>query len=148
MSIEKERKFVLKYLPEGLVPVHIEQGYLMFEGHKHLRIRIINNTTAILTYKNMYTAEYRSEFEFEVPLREGKELMASTDIKLEKTRYSTSYMVNHIDFDLYDNGIATVEIEFTSDSLEVGALPDYCGVDVTGKYEYSNIVMAKKNSKN
>ena len=40
--IEKERKFLLRdeyrHIITG-IPTYIKQGYLMFDGNKHLRIR-------------------------------------------------------------------------------------------------------------
>ena len=46
--IERERKFKLKYLPEGLTPIHIKQAYLMFDKKKQFRVRIIDDNEALV----------------------------------------------------------------------------------------------------
>lgn len=141
---EYERKFLLKQLPEGLdEPKHIQQGYLMFDGNKHLRIRVINHNNAVLTYKTVNSAIDRDEYEYEIPLEQGVELMLSTSIKLQKKRYSFAYGNDHVDIDVYPNGTAVVEIEYQHELL---SLPDFCGVEITGLREYSNIEIAKNGS--
>ena len=45
--IERERKFKLKYLPEGLTPIHIKQAYLMFDKKKHFSAYKKIATTAL-----------------------------------------------------------------------------------------------------
>jgi adenylate cyclase len=142
---ELERKFILKYLPEGLEPVSIQQGYLMFEGKKHLRCRIVGDK-GFITFKRVISKFEKDEFEYEIPLRDAEELMASTDIKLDKVRYKTEYDGNQVDIDFYpSSGIYIAEIEYEE---ELKSIPDYCGEEVTGKSQFSNIRMAKENAKN
>ncbi len=137
--IEQERKFLLKSLPEGLTPKHIIQGYLCIEGKRHLRIRIVDDREATLTFKTEKTDWLREEFEYNIPLEDGKALLASTRRQVTKTRYSTSFGPHHIDIDVYPNGLAVVEIEFTE---PISALPAYCGEEITGQPQYSNMQMA------
>lgn len=145
--LEKERKFKLKYLPGGLVPQKIKQGYLMFEGKKHLRVRITDNKKAELAFKTILSKEIKKEFEYDIPLKDAKDMYNDTSITIEKTRYSTKFGKNKVDIDIYASGIQVVEIEFNS---PLKKLPDYCGKEVTGQKQYSNIVMAlnNKNKKN
>lgn len=140
--LEKERKFKLKYLPKGLEPKHIKQGYLMFEGKKHLRVRITDNKLAELTFKTILDKEVKKEFEYQIPLKDAKDMYNDTKIWIEKIRYSTKFGKNKVDIDFYLNGIQVVEIEFNS---PLKKLPDYCGEEVTGQAKYSNIVMALRN---
>ena len=58
--LERERKFKLKYLPEGLTPLKIKQGYLMIKGKKNLRIRIIDDEVAYMTYKDRKSTRLNS----------------------------------------------------------------------------------------
>lgn len=144
--IEKERKFKLKYpVFDGLKGVRIKQGYLMVKGKKHLRVRIIEGKTitATLTYKSKIDEVTKLEYEYEIPINEALELYNSTDVKLEKTRYKTKFDGNQVDIDVLDNGKCWVEIEF---ERELKKLPDYCGEEVTGNKEYSNIQIALSNS--
>ena len=142
--IEKERKFILKELPPGLTPISIQQGYLMFEGKKHLRVRVVDNKNAFLTYKIVHEASFRTEYEYEIPLADGLEMLAPTTIKLNKIRYKTKFKNYHVDIDFFENGLEIVEIEFEG---ELEFIPDYCGEEVTGKNEYTNIAIALRNIK-
>ena len=62
MATEKERRFVLKYLPDGLYGHNIKQGYLILEGNKHLRVRIVDNDKCYITFKVFHSASVRSEY--------------------------------------------------------------------------------------
>lgn len=142
--IEKERKFKLLYLPDNLPHQQIQQGYLMVESDKYLRVRIIDGKNAFITYKIGEKSEYRLEFEYEIPIQDGIELMNSTEIKLSKTRYKTKYCGNIVDIDICDNGISTVEVEYITDELV--DIPDYCGDCVNGISQYSNFNIALSNT--
>jgi adenylate cyclase len=141
--IEKERKFLMKYQPSDLYHMErIEQGYLMFDGPKHLRVRIIDDMVGFITLKTIVNDTTKIEYEYEIPLDDAKEMMNSTNIKLRKTRYKTHYDGNPVDIDIYPSGLSVVEIEY---STELTNIPDYCGKEITGKKEYSNIKIARKN---
>ena len=142
--IEQERKFLLKELPPGLVPKHVVQGYVCIEGKRHLRVRIINDEKATLTFKAEKTDWLREEFEYTIPLEDARALMAGTQRRVTKTRYSTSFGPHHIDIDVYPDGIAVVEIEFTE---PISNLPDYCGEEITGQPAYSNLQLALAREK-
>lgn len=137
--IEKERKFLLKYLPEYDKIQHIKQGYLLLEGNKHLRVRIIDDSDALLTYKLICDDRTKIEYEYNIPISDGLEMYKSTDKIVEKVRYKTTFNGMNVDIDVYGNGISVVEIEYDD---ELTMLPDYCGDEVTGLSEYSNIRMA------
>lgn len=140
--LEKERKFMLKYLPEGLTPVEIKQGYLMIKGRKNLRVRIVNDETATMTYKVSLRKGVKDEFEYSVPLEDAYEMYKKAEKKLEKTRYKTKYNGNTIDIDVYPDGLKVVEIEYKNE-LKKGDIPDYCGMEITGISKYSNTKIAK-----
>ena len=140
--LEKERKFMLKYLPEGLTPVEIKQGYLMIKGRKNLRVRIVNDETATMTYKVSLRKGVKDEFEYSVPLEDAYEMYKKAEKKLEKTRYKTKFNGNTIDIDVYPDGLKVVEIEYENE-LKKGDIPDYCGVEITGISKYSNTKIAK-----
>jgi len=141
---EQERKFMfVGEMPIGANKFNIQQGYLMFDGSKHLRIRIVDNDQCYLCYKNIKSSTVKDEYEYWIPYGDGINLMNSTNIKLTKTRYSTNFGGNHVDIDFYDNGIKVVEIEFESELITI---PEYCGEELTAKKEYSNIYLAKLNS--
>lgn len=133
-------------MPSGqYVSQVLKQGYLMFDGDKHLRVRIINDSNAYLTFKTNVNSRERIEYEYEIPLNDGIEMYKSTNVKLEKTRIKlTDEYNNVVDIDILPNGVQVVEIEYENFPP---TLPDYFGDEITGKKEYSNIQIAKKNAK-
>ena len=144
MAKEQERKFILKYLPTGGNVSKIQnilQGYLMLDDVNNLRVRI-NNDKAYMTYKQQVNNTTKKEFEYEIPLADGLELYDMAPHKLEKIRYSTEFNGNHVDMDVYPDGRMVVEIEYENELTE---LPEYCGEEVTGKPEWSNIQIAIDN---
>jgi len=137
---ELERKFKLKYLPTNTAePVIIKQAYLLLQGPKHLRVRIIDDKTAFMTYKEIVSSVEKKEYEFPIPISEANELYENATHKLIKKRYCSKFNDNQVDIDVYPNGLQVVEIEFEE---ELNEIPDYCGEEVTGKKEYSNIGFA------
>jgi CYTH domain-containing protein len=138
MATEKERKFLLRYMPEGLKGYEIEQGYLMLSTNRHLRIRLVNKR-AFLCFKIFLSSEYRLEFEYEIRYTDGLLLSNNCMASLRKQRYETEYKGNKVAIDIYPHGLKIVEIEYDS---ELTDLPDYCGEEVTGIEEYSNIFLS------
>ena len=146
MAIEKERKFLLKGLPPKTEDgINIKQGYLIVKGTKQFRVRIIDDKYAKIAYKSKIDSVSKLEFEFDIPLEEAQEMYKSCEHTLEKRRYKTTFDGNIVDIDIYENGSIPpiVEIEFTG---ELKRLPDYCGEEVTGKREFSNIAIAMKKT--
>jgi adenylate cyclase len=145
--IEKERKFLLKYMPElgsyFKEPKLIKQGYLMLDKKKQLRIRLTNDFHCHICYKQTISKEERYEFEYLIPKEQGFKLYELAQFKLEKKRYSTFFNECNVDIDIYPSGLSVVEIEFENDLKEI---PDYCGKEITGKKEYSNIFLAKNKN--
>jgi adenylate cyclase len=142
--IEKERKYLLKFLPsEAIKPIEIKQGYLLLGDTNHLRVRIIDDKIGFLTYKNSISIILKNEYEYEIPLNDAIELFELCKFKLLKTRYKLSFEANNIDIDIYLDGLQIVEIEY---DIEPFIIPDYCGDDVSNDSYYSNIEIAKRNS--
>jgi len=143
--IEKERKFKLRYLPNDLRSVDIEQGYLMFDGRKHLRCRIIDGEYGYITYKDVINYKTKNEFEYPIPIEDAKELMESCEFKLRKKRFMTIDFNGELTicFDFIYEPIITsfVEIEYNNEMTEI---PDYCGEEITDDENYSNINIARK----
>lgn len=137
---ELERKFKLKYMPVNVEEyVTIKQAYLLLQGPKHLRVRIINDDTAFMTYKEIMSDVEKKEYEFPIPIDQAQELYDNAEYKLVKRRSYGALENCHVDIDVYPNGLQVVEIEFEEELTE---LPDYCGEEVTGQKEYSNIQFA------
>lgn len=141
--LEQERKFLLLSMPETQSKIDIKQAYLIFEGNKHLRVRIINDTKAFLAFKIIQSAKIRTEYEYEIPLTDATEMYEASKYKLQKTRYKTTFNGNSVDIDVYPDGLAVVEIEYEK---ELNSLPEYCGEEITGVSKYSNVNIAYQQS--
>lgn len=146
--VEKERKFILKGYPDNNVVkkldiCSIEQGYIILADDRHLRIRIVDRHRAFMACKIMKSDTTRLEYEYEIPISDGYELLHSTEYRLQKTRYSTIHKGNQVDIDVYPDGMKVVEIEYEDELVDI---PDYCGEEVTGNDKYSNIAIAIKNA--
>lgn len=128
--------------------VKIRQGYLMLSRGKNLRVRIVSKEFSPLVecnlcYKVMKSHVNRLEFEYPIPQEEAEILMDSTDVKLTKTRISAEIDGYHMDFDTYEDGLQVVEIEFEDELTEI---PEFCGKEITGNEQLSNIGIALKMS--
>jgi len=147
MAKEIERRFLVKgTLPPSLGEQRlIKQGYVFTDKEKQLRVRIIDHQAFVCL---KFTKEVvRDEFEYEVPLVDGLQIFAKCKTKLEKIRNSmTAITANyHLDVDTYPNGLVIAEVEFQSQEDAEKFVPvEWFGEEVTGKFEYSNITMAKQ----
>lgn len=148
----------------------IEQGYLMFDGDKVLRVRRSGDkrSRGVLCYKRFKSTSERLEYEISLSPTDTSSLLSECNLSLKKKRreiYSTIYK---LDIDLYPDGLVVIELElyqtFTnywltyiwSDEPEpktdqeiitffqnkLSFLGDYIGDDP----KYSNIEIAKKQS--
>lgn len=146
---EKEKKFLLiekefKTLKHLLLNKKkfdlIKQAYLMLGEKDQLRIRIINNSKAFICYKNCISQGIRDEFEYEIPLKDAKEMYKFATIKLQKKRFSFKLGKYHIDVDYYPSGKKIVEVEYTGSFKYI---PPFCGKEISGVKEYNNIWIAQ-----
>ena len=88
MGQEIERKFLIKAAewqklekPSGK---QLRQGYILTDPNKTIRVRIADKT-AWLTIKGISVGASRLEFEYEIPLQEGNELLDNfSEAELEK----------------------------------------------------------------
>lgn len=151
MGKEIERKFLLAKgtsipIPDNFVKYDIKQGYIFAEKGKQVRVRLTKGK-AILCIK--FTGGFiRDEYEYEIPLKEGKEIYAKCTSKLEKHRLSFTVGNQTYDVDSYPNKITFVEVEFKSiKAAKKWKKPRWIGKEITGVGKYSNILLAKKKLK-
>lgn len=165
MATEEERKFLPKNPFAGFKNdlIQIEQGYLMLGNGKQLRVRLSGKTydnfvkiepfvytKAEICYKQNETEIKRHEFEYEIPLEDGLKLLELAEDKILKIRNPTHYNELHLDIDTYPDFLSTIhegypmqviEIEFEG---ELAFIPPWCGAEITGISEFSNIALAKQ----
>lgn len=147
MAKEIERKFLLdKPIPWDLGEQKlIKQGYIFLSKNKHLRVRIIDHS-AFLCLK-FTKNKTRDEYEYEIPLLDGLEMMSKCTYVVEKIRNVMHPIGNRytIDIDTYPNGLIVAEVEFkTIEDSESFSPLDWFGEEISGNKKYSNITLAKQ----
>ena len=158
MSKEIERKFLVN----GLFPYweykksiyysekNITQGYFV-EGD--IRVRIISQgiyeecEKAYLTIKSKRKDISRSEFEYEIPLEDARQMLDEfCEHKIEKTRYTFKETGKRWEVDVFrgeNEDLVLAEIELKSEDEEFD-LPSFMGKEVTEDERYYNSYLAKK----
>lgn len=146
MAKEIERKFLVKDLSfkkssDGIL---YQQGYL--SSKPSVRVRIIGHK-AILTIKGASTGITRSEYEYEIPLQDGKEMLRDLCRKpiIEKYRYKVEYegFTWEIDEFLNENeGLVVAEIELEYEDQPFPK-PAFIGEEVSLDTRYRNSSLVK-----
>ena len=150
MSIEIERKFLVtndSYKEMAHHSDRIAQGYICRQGGNSTRVRVRGNK-GFLTIKgpSIDGGLSRYEWEKEIPLEEGKELMKLCEPgMIDKTRYlvkSGKHVFEVDEFYGENEGltVAEVELESVDESYEK---PDFIGEEVTGDVRYYNSFLMK-----
>lgn len=144
MGIEIERKFLVhpekwKNL-EKPTGENFRQGYLLTDPQKTIRVRQTSDK-GFLTIKGISIGATRTEYEYEIPNLEAKELLDQFAVsELSKVRYEILFE-NHVwEIDVFfgDNeGLIVAEIELTSENEKFN-LPNWIGKEVTGEEKYYN----------
>jgi adenylate cyclase len=150
MAKEIERKFLIdSSFSQDLGPKKlIKQGYLFQGKGKQVRVRVIDHQSFLCI---KYTkGKIRDEYEYEIPLLDGLELLGKCKYKLEKIRTTISPL-NHeyvVDIDIYPNGLIVAEVEFkTQEDCDKFKPIDWFGREITGEKEFSNITLSKQKLK-
>ena len=142
--MEIERKFTVDIEKWAEVikpqPISIAQSYLSSSAECTVRVRM-KGEKAYLTIKGKTSGISRSEFEYEVPVNEAKEMMNTLSSKtLSKKRYEIN-VGNHLwEVDVFEGklaGLIIAEIELTSED-EVFELPEWVIEDVSHDAQYYN----------
>ena len=142
--IEIERKYlvhntVLNYFDKAK-PLSITQAYLVNEKSKSVRVRVINDR-AFLTIKSEMKNLTRSEYEYEIPVKEALSLIEVFDLKvLKKLRYKVEYHLKTWEIDVFEGKlqglvIAEIELEREDEKFET---PEWVNKEVTFDSRYLN----------
>ena len=145
MAVEIERKFLVD--GSGWKtgdPTYFCQGYLNRDKERTVRIRIYGDQ-AVITVKGITVGATRAEFEYSIPLLDGKQMLQMCEQPLiEKNRYFVSFQSKKWEIDefLSDNQglvVAEIELECENESFE---LPPWIGQEVTDDPRYFNSVLS------
>jgi adenylate cyclase len=142
MGKEIERKFLIDAgqleLKNGQ---RIIQGYLPTSNLTVVRVRLLEDK-ALLTVKGKNSGAVRSEFEYEIPTEDAKEMLSELcDVsKIDKTRYVLKHGGKLWEVDIFhgqNEGLIVAEVELESEHDEI-EMPDWVVAEVTGDPKYYN----------
>lgn len=149
MGKEIERKFLIKYSEwnelQKTSGKHLRQGYLLSDPEKTIRVRTADEH-AWITIKGKSVGATRLEYEYEIPLQDGIELLSNfAESPLEKVRHEIINQSKTWEVDVFlgDNaGLIVAEIELESEDEGID-LPNWVGEEVTGDIRYYNSNLIK-----
>jgi adenylate cyclase len=143
MPLEIERKFLVSgegWRSRGSGASY-RQGYLSTVPERSVRVRLVRDK-GYLTIKGMAVGATRTEYEYEIPADEAREMLDNLCERplIEKTRYRVEChgLTWEIDeFDGVNAGLIVAEVELDAEDQAI-ILPDWVGKEVTGDRRYYN----------
>jgi adenylate cyclase len=148
MGVEIERKFLVDHEKWGLLNkpegTHYRQGYILSNAGQTIRVRV-SDKQAYLNMKSKVSQVSRKEYEYEIPLADGLEILdAFTKNGTEKVRYRIPFAgkIWEVDVFMGDNsGLIVAEIELKSED-EKFEKPGWVTTEVTDDDRYTNASLA------
>lgn len=149
MADEIEHKFLIKndeWKQQIKSSSNYKQGYLTSDQKRSVRIRI-SNDKAWLNIKSATIGSFRKEYEYEIPLAEGQEILKTLCEKpiISKTRHFVPYKQHLWEIDVFDGdnlGLTVAEVELTRLG-EHFEKPIWIGKEVTDDIRYYNNSLCK-----
>ncbi len=143
MAKEIERKFLVTsdgYRDRAVAAHVVRQGYLSRNPDSTVRVRVID-AKAFITVKGRNAGCVRSEWEYEIPLDDAREMLSLCGGSIiHKTRWIVPYDDRLWEVDEFHGsreGLVVAEIELR-DAADRFDLPDFVGEEVTGNPRYYN----------
>jgi adenylate cyclase len=150
MPLEIERKFLVlsnTWERDAGPGRRFCQGYIARSDGATVRIRRADQV-AYITVKGEREGIARPEFEYEIPLDDAEELLASICLRplIEKVRYCVEDHGLTWEVDVFQGHakglvLAEVELEHVDQQID---LPDWTGAEVTDDPRYRNATIAEK----
>lgn len=147
MGREIERKFLVKddAWRAGARGTAYRQGYLSAGGGPTVRVRVAGEK-GYLTIKGKAVGTSRAEYEYEIPLADAEEMLATLAVTpiVEKVRYRVEHggLVWEVDeFGGANRGLIVAEVELQEEGQRV-ELPAWVGEEVTADRRYTNASLA------
>lgn len=148
MAVEIERKFLVRneeWRNQVDESFEISQGYLNSSIDRNVRVRI-KGEQAFLTIKTKTKSITRTEFEYEIPLEDGLQLIDICEKPIIKKRRHLIIQNQHtweLDvFELENQGLIIAEIELSSEE-EQFKTPSWLGKEVSDDTRYFNSALIK-----
>jgi len=142
MGKEIERKFLIDVdqlnLKNGQ---RITQGYLPTSNLTVVRVRLLEDK-ALLTVKGKNAGAVRSEFEYEIPQEDARDMLSELcdASKIDKTRYVLEHGGKQWEVDIFhgqNEGLIVAEVELESEHDEI-KMPEWVVAEVTNDPKYYN----------
>ncbi|TQS73596.1 CYTH domain-containing protein [Rhodobacteraceae bacterium] len=148
MPKEIERKYLVKpdlWRQHCVRKDTLRDGLISHVMGRKVRIRVYNDTRAVLTLKGPRQGISRDEFEYEIPTSDGLALLRDhcDGLVLEKTRHYIAHAGHEWIVDEYDGllaGVILAEIELPTEDTAF-ATPDWIDREVTGDPRYQKVNM-------
>jgi adenylate cyclase len=144
MGVEIERKFLVKdgrWRDLATGQSHIRQAYLALGGKATIRVRIKDDTAAMLTIKSRSAKLRRMELEYPIPVADAQALIGlRRGAVIEKVRHIVPYAGATWEVDVFageNAGLIVAEVELPHEDYRP-ELPPWIGREVTGRAEYYN----------
>lgn len=149
MATEIERKFLVRgdaWRDQVTTSSALRQGYLSTNAKATVRIRIVDDHKAFLTLKGPTSGISRAEFEYEVPLDDGRAMleMAHPHV-VEKRRHivPSGNLIWEVDVFLgAHEGLVMAEVELSHADQSVD-LPAWAGDEVSHDDRYANASLSR-----
>lgn len=144
MGKEIERKFLVMddgYKNRATSVASISQGYLSTDPDRTVRVRIADDR-GYLTIKSRNVGISRGEWEYEIPVKDARQLIALCPTLQVVTK--KRYRVGRWEIDEFEGklkGLTVAEIELSSEQEEF-ELPPFIGREVSGDPRYYNSSLA------
>ena len=149
MGQEIERKFLVAnegWRAGATGSSLLRQGYLSSNAKATVRVRSKNDEQGVLTLKGKTEGISRSEYEYDIPIEDARELLAMAEpLVLEKRRYIVPFGGLIWEVDVFEGrhaGLVIAEVELDSEDQAV-QLPDWVGVEVSADERYFNASLAR-----
>lgn len=148
MAKEIERKFLVagEGWRDGVTgSKSFRQGYLAETDKLVIRIRIVDEAEAVLTFKSAVQGTTRAEFEYPIPLDDARALIElHQGLVIEKRRHLVPFGGFTWEVDVFAGahaGLVLAEIELPAEDTPFER-PDWLGREVTGERRYYNASLA------
>jgi len=143
LALEIERRFLVgdPAFLDDLQGTYFKQGYIEGRNRSAARIRLVG-ARALLTLKGATRGLVRSEYEYEIPTQDAREMLEELCEKplVEKMRYEVEFAGNTWEVDVFygDNeGLLMAEIEL-GHAEQVFDKPPWLGEEVSDDPRYFN----------
>ena len=149
MAVEIERKYLVvndKWKSFVESEAAMKQGYLATVANASIRVRVAKGR-AYLNIKSATVGIRRAEYEYEIPLQDGEEMLANltSGSVIDKVRYKVRCGDHVWDLDLFhgdNSGLMVAEVELDSED-ESFEMPQWAGEEVSGDVKYYNSSLVK-----